>query len=42
MNSMVLVEFFILPLMPFAKLPNLLADERLHAYLYFVLLINCL
>ena len=41
-NSIVLVGFFILPPMPFANLPNSLADERLHASLYFVLLINCL
>jgi hypothetical protein len=33
---------FILPPMPLANLPNSLADERLHASLYFVLLINCL
>jgi len=39
---MVLVGFFILPLMSFANLPNSLADERPHASLYFVLLINCL
>jgi len=39
---MVLVGFFILPPMPFAYLSNLLADERLHASLYLVFLINCL
>ena len=41
-NLMVLVGFFIRPPMPFANHPNLLADERLRASLYFVLLINCL
>ena len=38
----VLVGFFILLPMPFANHPNLLANERLHAFLYFVLLTNCL
>ncbi len=41
-NWMVLVGFIILLPMPFAYRPNSLADERLHASLYFVLLINCL
>ena len=33
---------FILPPMSFATHPNLLAGERIHAFLYFMLLINCL
>jgi hypothetical protein len=33
---------FILPPMLFANCPNLMANVRLHACLYFVLLINCL
>jgi hypothetical protein len=41
-NSIVFVGFFIQPLMSFANHPNSLADERLHACLYFVLLNNCL
>jgi hypothetical protein len=39
---MVLVGFFILPPMQFANCPNLLDDDRLNAYLCFVLLIDCL
>jgi hypothetical protein len=42
MNSIVLVGFLMCPPMPFASFPNLLAADRLHAFLYFGLFISCL
>ncbi len=42
MNSIVLVGFFMRPLMPFASCPNSLAADRPHAFLYFELFISCL
>jgi hypothetical protein len=41
-NSIVLVGFFMQPPMPFANCPNLLAAERLHAFLCFELFISYL
>jgi hypothetical protein len=41
-NSIVLVGFFMQPPMPFANCPNLLAAERLHAFLCFELFISCM
>ncbi len=42
MNLTVLVGFFMRPPMPFANRPNLLAADRLHAFLYFGLFVICL
>ncbi len=42
MNSIVLVGFLMHPPMPFASYPNLLAADRLHAFLYFGLFMSCL
>jgi hypothetical protein len=42
MNSIVLLGFLMCPQMPFASCLNLLAADRLHAFLYFGLFISCL
>ncbi len=42
MNLIVLVGFLMRPPMPFSSHPNLLAADRLHAFLYFGLFSSCL